>query len=154
MRRPSTLLAASLLATMGLLTACSDDQSTTTTTSTTVAVGDTSSTTGADCNAKPPGELMTPQEAVIRFSNEAVCPGYVTVLTGTAVTWENTGTEPYTVVVRADPTPDAPVYTEQTIEPGGAWQYDFVEPDQYVWRTDALEAFVGYVEVQGGTVTA
>ena len=94
---------------------------------------------------------MTEDEAVIYFSAESVCPGYVTVTAGTLVTWRNTGDVAFQVVVRADPVPDAPVYTEQTIEPGGEWQYEFIEPDQYSWRTDAIDEFVGSVDVRDST---
>jgi plastocyanin len=128
-----------------------DDASATTPTSssTTTTADPTTPPTGADCDAKPPGEIMTEDEAVIYFSAESVCPGYVTVATGTLVTWRNTGDVAFQVVVRADPVPDAPVYTEQTIQPGGEWQYEFIEPDQYSWRTDAIDEFVGSVDVRG-----
>jgi plastocyanin len=129
-----------------------DDASATTPTSSSTTTADpTTPPTGADCDAKPPGEIMSEDEAVIYFDAESVCPGYVTVTLGTSVTWRNTGDAAFQVVVRADPVPDAPVYTEQTIQPGGEWQYEFIEPDQYSWRTDAIDEFVGSVDVRDST---
>jgi hypothetical protein len=159
-RLPAVVVVLALILATGA--ACSDsdgadeagDATTSTTSGSTTTTADDSTTppTGADCDAKPPGELMTEAEAVIYFSAESVCPGYVTVTAGMSVTWHNAGDVAFDVVVRADPVPDAPVYTEQTIEPGGEWQYEFIEPDQYAWRTNAVDGFVGYIEVQDAAI--
>lgn len=113
----------------------------------------TTSTTGRTppnaCDSKMPGQVMTAEEAVVRFSNQQVCPGYVTVALGTPVTWQNTGDAVYTITIKDGPLPGSTAVRLERIDPGASVVVDFPSAGQFAWTTDALEAFVGTVEVQG-----
>ncbi len=100
------------------------------------------------CDSKMPGEVMTAEEAVVRFSDQQVCPGYVTVALGTPVTWRNTGQTTYTVTIKDGPLPSSPDLQRERVEPGASVAVE-LPSGQFAWTTDALEAFVGTVEVQG-----
>lgn len=100
------------------------------------------------CDSKMPGEVMTAEEAVVRFSDQQVCPGYVTVALGTPVTWRNTGQTTYTVTIKDGPLPSSPELRRERVEPGASVAVE-LPSGQFAWTTDALEAFVGTVEVQG-----
>lgn len=96
------------------------------------------------CVSRMPGEQLTEAEAVVGFSRENVCPGYVTVAAGTPVTWRNDDTEPFAVEVTSSGT----VVATGSVAPGESWRYEFTEAGAYEYRTDALPDFVGIVEVQ------
>ncbi|WP_334144747.1 cupredoxin domain-containing protein [Rhabdothermincola sp.] len=100
------------------------------------------------CDSKMPGEVMTAEEAVVRFSDQQVCPGYVTVALGTPVTWRNTGQATYTVTIKDGPLPTSAELRRERVEPGASVAVE-LPSGQFAWTTDALEAFVGTVEVQG-----
>ncbi|MEJ5254109.1 MAG: hypothetical protein WHS89_02050 [Acidimicrobiales bacterium] len=138
------------------LTACStgDDRgdraeparTTSTTAATTSAIAGTPPNA---CDSKMPGEVMTAEEAVIRFSSQQVCPGYVTVALGTPVTWRNTGDAVYTVTIKAGPLPSSTAIRQERVDPGATVVVELPTAGQFAWTTDALEAFVGTIEVQG-----
>lgn len=162
-RLASLLVASSLV----LLAACSGDDSTTpaspaatsggsaaaTATSGGVASGMGSMSHEADpndpnsCVARMPGELLTAAEAVVKFSSERVCPGYVTVAPGTTVTWLNRDNVARTVTVSTGMGTNGDVVVQQSVRPGEQFQRDFTTVGVFSYRTDAIPSFQGTIEV-------
>ncbi len=99
------------------------------------------------CSHKYPGELMTAAEAVVVFSRQGICPGYVTVEADTAVRWRNLDTTAFTVTIRRD-SPDGPVLDSLLVAPG-ATGTTTLGSGRYAYATDAIESFRGWVEVTG-----
>jgi plastocyanin len=102
-----------------------------------------------ECVSRTPGQLLSEVEAVVRFTPEQICPGYVTIAAGTRVTWVNQDDVAHEVRVTQG---TDPVATE-LVEPGRSWQYQFDTPGVFTFVTDAIEAFRGTVEVQGAGAT-
>lgn len=102
-----------------------------------------------ECVSRTPGELLSEVEAVVRFTPEQICPGYVTIAAGTRVTWVNRDGVAHEVRITQGATPVA----AELLGPGRSWQYQFDTAGVYTFETDAIEAFRGTVEVQGGGVT-
>jgi plastocyanin len=136
----SLVIAATVLAVP--LGACSSDDEGSTSGGGATTAGDATGT--PPCVSRMPGEQLTEAEAVVGFSRENVCPGYVTVAAGTQVTWRNDDTEPFVV----DVTSSGGVIASGSVAPGETWRYEFTEAGAYEYRTDALPDFVGIVEVQ------
>ena len=151
--RPSPLLPRRLLVvTVALATAplallgCSGSggdraQSEDTITSTTPVTG-----VGA-CEDVEPGVVIDRSLAVIHFSPENICPGWVTVEQGTQVTFTNDDTVARTVVVRATQMPDAAEIARFTLEPGASQPFDTRDEARYGFTTDAQPGFRGTIEV-------
>lgn len=119
----------------------------------TTAVDAVSGGHGADpgeCVSRTPGQLLSEVEAVVRFTPEQICPGYVTIAAGTRVTWVNQDDVAHEVRVTQGTDPVA----AEVLEPGRSWQYQFDVPGAFTFETDAIEAFRGTVEVQRGAATA
>ncbi len=106
---------------------------------------ETENTSLDNCSRFIPGELLSSKEAVVTFDEERVCPGYVTVLSTTAVTWRNTSETAHTLQVRTRT--DAVTVTEETIQPGEEFSQTF-DVGVYDFTTDAIPSFVGSIEVQ------
>ena len=142
------------LAVLGLA-ACSDDGDGTPTQVALTVPQEPRSTAPAptmpdDCQDKGPGEIMSAAEAIVRFSTEIVCPGYVTITVGTPVTFTNTAEESLTVEVTATDASgamdDLPFFG-RSIAAGGSVEYTFEETGLYAYTIDALEGFRGTIEV-------
>jgi plastocyanin len=102
---------------------------------------------GATCISKAPGELYTAAEAVIRFSPESICPGFVTVSPRTPVTFANLGTEPYTVTLTRGTQADGPVLATEAVAPGATWVQTFDATGDVAFRISAIRSFVGTIYV-------
>jgi plastocyanin len=108
-------------------------------------------TTPADpCTPRAPGEIVPQAEAVIRLRDGQVCPGYLTVAPGTAVTWRNEATSSWTITVRAM-TPTGPAagdpVTSFTVDPGTSTTWPFGQLGTFAYTIDAIPTFTGVVEV-------
>ena len=139
---------------LGLGCSASEDTAATTTSSDTSASEGTTSAGGVtdplgECPHKLPGEVLTADEAVVRFSPARVCPGYVTVGLGTPVGFVNIGGAAATVAIWEGIATDAaePPLTDERLEAGGRWEWSPTEIGVYTYRTDALESFTGTIEV-------
>jgi len=97
------------------------------------------------CAQHMPGDLLTADEAVVRFDRQMVCLGYVTVTTDTPVTWTNTDDLEHTVtIVDAD---DVQV-AEFTVAAGESLQRPADTVGITTFTLTAIPSFVGTVEVQ------
>lgn len=108
------------------------------------------------CVTRAPGEPLTRDEAIVRFTTEQVCPGYVTVIAGTPVTFVNEDDVPHTVTVQVmDATGTlGDVVLREEVPAGEYVEQQFVEPGILAFTTDALPAFRGTVEVQAAEASA
>lgn len=169
-RRRHAAVAGALAGTLLVLGAagCGGDTTTAPTTSSPASTGPTTSVTptdaahghiggtdntgvpgpgGATCISKAPGELYTAAEAVIRFSPESICPGFVTVAPGTPVTFANLGTEAYTVTLSRGTQADAPVLATETVAPGATWVQTFDATGDVTFRISAIRGFLGTIHI-------
>lgn len=158
------VLVAIVAATLGACSSTGDESTTVTTTTTTTAASGPSGTATAgtatngttadrdplaECPHRLPGELLTADEAVVRFSPTRICPGYVTVGLGTEVTFVNLGVEPYDVTIwsgMAAAASDTPLVTT-SVAPGDRWGWTPPEVAVYTYRTGAIETMTGTIEV-------
>ena len=163
MRRP-LILAATLVA-ITLTGACSstDDGGSSASSSTSSSDASASASTAApdgtgvsdplgECPHRYPGEILTAEEATVRFSPARICPGYVTVASGTEVTFVNIGAESSTVSLWngiSAPTAD-PTIATQTIEPGDRWAWTPPGEGVFTYRIEAIPSFSGTIEVPAG----
>ena len=99
---------------------------------------------GAACAMHQPGELLTPEEAEVRFDSSHLCLGYVTIVPSTPVRWHNEGKVASLVTVLAA---DGSTVFEETAEPGKEVTHSFDE-GVYTYKVDVLPSFVGTVEVR------
>jgi len=169
---PSTLLAGAALAAAALLAGCGSSSSASgpqpTSVSETVAAPsstldpnagmfgttDTSPTIPGQCVSRMPGQGLTPDEAVVYFSTQSVCPGYVTVGVGVPVTFANTDAVAHRVTVNAGAAGTGNTLLDTVIEPGQSYLRAFTSPGVMVYQTDALPSFRGTIEVlPPGTVS-
>jgi plastocyanin len=102
---------------------------------------------GFDCTFRMPGEILTADEAVVRFDPTGVCPGYVTIAPGTPVTWQNIDTVEHTVTITEGNLPGGKEVATGTVPPGGTWVRTFDSEGFSLFVTDAIPAFRGVVEV-------
>jgi plastocyanin len=116
-------------------------------TSTTVAPA-TASDALENCSSRMPGEALSAAEAVVLFSQEAVCPAYVTVVVGTPVTWRNVDDVERTVRIVDGQTEDGEVIEELTLQPDEQAVRTFDDPGFLTFTTDALPDARGTVELQ------
>lgn len=99
-----------------------------------------------DCPQRMPGELLTAEESVVRFSPQMVCLGYLTITVGTPIAWTNLDSVEHTVTITDDK--DATVDTF-TVAAGAEHRTTSPPtPGIYRFRTTAIESFVGTIEVQ------
>lgn len=158
-RRARTTLAVVAVAVLAVASvACSSDDTTDRATGDGGA-GTTSTTNLLDahegpnqlgCVTRAPGEPLSRDEAIVRFTPEQVCPGYVTVVAGTPVTYVNEDDVPHTVTVQAMAASGelGEIVLEEEIPPGDYVEQQLLEPGILAFTTDALPAFRGTVEVQ------
>ncbi len=102
------------------------------------------------CITRMPGEILSADEAVVRFTPEQVCPGYVTIVPGTPVTFLNADTVEHTITITEGNAPDGTVVTTGIAPPGGTWVQTFDALGTFSYLTDAIPSFRGTVEVTGG----
>lgn len=105
-----------------------------------------------ECPHRYPGEILTAEEATVRFSPARICPGYVTVALGTEVTFVNIGADASTVSLWngiSAPAADPTIVTE-TIEPGDRWAWTPPAEGVFTYRIDAIPSFNGTIEVPAG----
>lgn len=171
-RYSSTLLAGAALTSVLVLAGCGSNSATSgpqpTSVSETVAAPsstidpnagmfgttDTSPTVPGQCVSRMPGQGLTPDEAVVYFSTESVCPGYVTVGVGVPVTFANTDDVAHRVTVHTGATGTGDTLLDTTIEPGQSYLRAFTSPGVLTYQTDALPSFRGTIEVlPPGTVS-
>lgn len=156
-RHLRTLCAAGMLAVVALGCSSSTEQATTTSTTSgasTPATGGQTTTPVIDddgrCITRMPGEILSADEAVVRFTPVQVCPGYVTIAPGTPVTFTNADTVVHTITITEGNMPDGAVVATGTAEPGGSWVQTFDTLGSYSYVTDAIPSFRGTVEVTTG----
>ncbi len=94
-----------------------------------------------------PGQILTADEAVVRFSPSQVCPGYVTIALGTPVTFKNQDTSAHTITITEGNMPGGKTVTSGTAEPGQVWVRTFDTVGTFTYVTDAIPSFRGTVEV-------
>lgn len=137
--------AAVLCLAMISISGCGGDDAGTDAVSTTVGPA-----TEADfaCESHMPGEPLDATEAVVGFSTEQICPAYVTVVSGTPVTWHNRSDEARTVRIVEGPTEDGEVVEEIELGPDEMAERTFDEPGYLTFTTDALPDARGTVEIQ------
>jgi plastocyanin len=99
------------------------------------------------CISRMPGQILTADEAVVRFSPSQVCPGYVTIVPGTPVTFKNQDTKAHTITITEGNMPDGKAVTNGIAEPGQTWVRTFDTVGTYTYVTDAIPTFRGTVEV-------
>lgn len=99
------------------------------------------------CEDVEPGVVVDRTLAVIHFSSENICPGWVTVEKGTQVTFTNDDTVARTVVVTASQMPDADEIARFTLAPGASQPFDTLDVARRGFSTDALPGFRGTIEV-------
>ncbi len=92
-----------------------------------------------------PGMVMTEDESIIEFTTDRICPAYVTILTGTTVTWRNLAGAPETVTLTTE---DGTIVTEQLLEPGAEYKYRFDVAGRTIYRVASIPTFTGIIEVQ------
>lgn len=100
------------------------------------------------CVSHMPGEILTAEEAVVRFQGGAICPGYVTVRPGTPITFQNIDDVAHTVVIGTGLTPDEDVLESTQLTPGQSWAKTFDEPQTVNYFVDGFEGFRGTLEVR------
>lgn len=105
---------------------------------------------GSRCVSRMPGEILSAEEAVVRFSPSQVCPGYVTIVPGTPVTFVNDDTQTRTVTITEGNLPDGAVVATGTVDAGGTWVRTFDTAGTFTYVTDAIPTFRGAVEVTTG----
>lgn len=130
-------------AVVGLLFAggCSSDNKATEPAETTVA-------DDGFCPPSMPGEIMSADEAVVKFSPTQVCPGYVTVVPGTEVTFNNLDTKPADVTVYAGPGDDADEVWTANLGPGKSESTSFDDPTVLYYVVSSIESFRGTIEIK------
>ena len=101
------------------------------------------------CADVEPGVVVDRTLAVIHFSTDNICPGWVTVEQGTQVTFTNDDSVPRTVVVTATQMPDAAELTRFTLAPGASQPFDTLDEATRGFSTDAQPGFRGTIEVVG-----
>jgi len=94
-----------------------------------------------------PGQVLTAEEAVVRFSPSQVCPGSVTIVPGTPVTFKNQDAVVHTVTITEGNMPGGKAVSSGTAEAGGTWVRQFDSPGTFTYVTDAIPSFRGTVEV-------
>jgi plastocyanin len=100
------------------------------------------------CTFRMPGEILTADEAVVWFSTDHVCPGYVTVAPGTAVTFANEDSAAHSVSIAQGAMPGGAEITRASIEPGETWVVEgFDAVGTFTYTTDAIPTFLGTIEV-------
>ena len=98
-----------------------------------------------DCAQHMPGELLTPEEAVVRFDTQMVCLGYVTVTTGTPIAWTNNDTAEQTVTILDDEDREL---NEFTVDAGETITTPAASTGVYRFHITAIDSFTGTIEVQ------
>jgi plastocyanin len=102
-------------------------------------------TAAGGCASHLPGMVMTEDESIIEFTTDRICPAYVTILTGTTVTWRNLAGAPETVTLTTE---DGTVVTEQLLQPGAEYKYRFDVAGRTIYRVASIPTFTGIIEVQ------
>lgn len=102
------------------------------------------------CVTRMPGQILSAEEAVVRFSPSQVCPGYVTIAPGTPVTFANQDTKAHTITITEGNLPGGKVVADGVAEPGQTWVRTFDTLGAFTYTTDAIPSFRGTVEVTDG----
>lgn len=107
------------------------------------------------CESHPPGVVLSREQAIVQFDPERVCPGYITVLVGTPVSFVNQGDASATVTVAETATTGelGATLLDVTVRPGDYVEYTPVATGFLSFATDALPSFRGTVEVQAAEPT-
>lgn|GEM_PF-3428973 len=115
--------------------------------SSTTAASPETTTAETACVSRMPGEVLTAEQAVVSFTPERVCPGYVTIAPGTPVTFRNDDDVAHAVTISAGNLPGGASVAEQSIEPGATWVQPFATAGMFSYATDAIPSFTGTVDV-------
>jgi plastocyanin len=99
------------------------------------------------CEDVEPGVVVDRTLAVIHFSPESICPGWVTVEQGTQVTFTNDDSVTRTVVITATQLPDSAEVARFTLAPGASQPFDTLDVAMRGFSTDAQPGFRGTIEV-------
>lgn len=102
------------------------------------------------CESHPPGVVLSREQAIVQFDPERVCPGYVTVLVGTPVSFVNQGDAVATVTVTETAATGelGATLLDVAVGPGEYVEYTPVTAGFLAFATDALPSFRGTVEVR------
>jgi plastocyanin len=106
------------------------------------------------CESVEPGAVVDAALAVISFDDQGVCPGWVTVVRGTQVTFRNADDTAHTVTVTETQVPDAAEVARFEVAPGASQPFDTLAVGRMGFATDALPGFRGTIEVVEGDGTA
>ncbi|MCU0267651.1 MAG: hypothetical protein MUF83_03280 [Acidimicrobiales bacterium] len=93
-----------------------------------------------------PGIALSAEAAVVKFTEGAVCPGYITVRLGTPVSFKNLTEAPQTVRVTAND--GTTLAASPEMAPGQTWSHTLDEVATYDFYTSALPDLRGAIEVQ------
>lgn len=93
-----------------------------------------------------PGDILSAEDAIVRFSPGMVCPGYVTVNPGTPVGFLNLSDKPETVKLAPEAN-GTPVWTA-TLDPGASKEFPTEDLGVLYYQVSAISSFVGTVEVK------
>lgn len=97
------------------------------------------------CAQHMPGDVLTAAEATVEFDRERVCLAYVTVLTGTVVSWHNTDSIDHTLKVLDASGAEV---TSLNVAAGGVVHRPFTTAGIFQFQLSAIASFVGTVEVK------
>lgn len=101
------------------------------------------------CISHTPGAVMNEASAHVFIDKNRVCPGYVTVVEGTAITFHNTGTTPLTLAVAKGYTATEKPVTSLTIAAGATAQYRPKTPIAALYFfPSVIPSFRGTIEVR------
>jgi hypothetical protein len=102
------------------------------------------------CESHPPGVVLSREQAIVQFDPERVCPGYVTVVVGTPVSFVNQGDTAASITVTETATTGVLGATllDVSVGPGEYVEYTPDAAGFLAFSSDALPSFRGTVEVQ------
>lgn len=98
-----------------------------------------------DCPQRMPGDLLTAEEARVRFNTQMVCLGYVTVVPGTIISWINDDVADHTVTLLDD---EGNELNHFEVAAGRTVTTPAAGTGVYRFKTTAIESFTGTIEVQ------
>lgn len=107
---------------------------------------------GGKCLSRMPGEILTADEAVVRFTPSQICPGYVTVAPGTPVTFKNNDTASHVVTITEGTSGTGKTVATATVAAGKTWAQSSDTPGSSTFVIDAIPSFRGTIEVVGGAM--
>ncbi|MEZ5323123.1 MAG: hypothetical protein R2698_13805 [Microthrixaceae bacterium] len=148
-RRSGRLALLVLVAVLSAGVGCSTDhadRADTTPPTTTIAASAGHDTDGelADCGHFMPGELLTPEQAVVGFSADKVCPAYITVTTKVPTGFHNSGAVSASVTILDEAGAEQ---ATMTVRPGETRRWQTGKAAIYRFSLSVIPTFTGTIEV-------